>query len=602
MTIIPNTRITRLLVLASLVVLSSPGDLQSGWDVRKMLTEGMRIKVEGKQRGERLFEADEIELKGDTSEKYSLEGIIRKLDLQEGFIDIAGFSVAVTPGTPVCAADADTLSASSIDIGMRVNIELTINGSRLMASTITELDSRDQDVEIKAPIEHLVIHGKNRMEIILLNRRFLCDENTQFYDPDKNRVSVDYFELDIYNRLVDNDDERPASLLAISDLVVVGGEFQVDLIPERNYDLDEAMGEDIVFSKVSTILELSSRPTSEFDLFFKMAAQEPMSEFDPFHPNRSEGNIRLAEAYVLWRDVFTRRLGLKIGRQDFDEKREWLYDENLDAVRFFLNLDPLLVEMSASTNFSENTESDKGVVNYILYGAYEMNHRRTFAAYVIHREDDDPFINFNRRWYGLRSFGDVGKSLEYWMELSLLRGERRGRKLSSGAIDIGFTARLRKLAFAPSLTMGYAYGTGDDNLGDMVDGNFRQTGFDDDNDKFNGVSSFKYFGEVLDPELSNLRVVTFGIGSRWSENGSVDVIYHVYRQDRPENKLHGSDLLIEPNGNSKAIGDEIDLVLGYEKLWNIDLKLIVGFFRPGPAFSPFTDTASRTRFQIEYNF
>ena len=30
--------------------------------------------------------------------------------------------------------------------------------------------------------------------------------------------------------------------------------------------------------------------------------------------------------------------------------------------------------------------------------------------------------------------------------------------------------------------------------------------------KFNGVVSFRYYGEVLDPELTNLRILTLGIG------------------------------------------------------------------------------------------
>ena len=68
------------------------------------------------------------------------------------------------------------------------------------------------------------------------------------------------------------------------------------------------------------------------------------------------------------------------------------------------------------------------------------------------------------------------------------------------------------------------------------------------------------------------------------------------------NKVHGSNLLIEPSGDGTAIGDEVDFIMGYEKFKNIDVKFVAGFFLPGSAFIPPADIASRTRFQVEYNF
>ena len=64
-----------------------------------------------------------------------------------------------------------------------------------------------------------------------------------------------------------------------------------------------------------------------------------------------------------------------------------------------------------------------------------------------------------------------------------------------------------------------------------MDHAFRQTGIQDNNDKFGGVTSFKYYGELLEPELSNLHILTAGIGRRFGRRMSLDLIYHNYRQD-----------------------------------------------------------------------
>ncbi len=74
----------------------------------------------------------------------------------------------------------------------------------------------------------------------------------------------------------------------------------------------------------------------------------------------------------------------------------------------------------------------------------------------------------------------------------------------------------------PSVTLGYALGSGDDASTSDVDESFRQTGLQDNSAKFNGVTRLKYYGEVLNPELSNLSVLTAGVGIRPSPRSSID--------------------------------------------------------------------------------
>jgi hypothetical protein len=578
--------------------------VRSAEDVRDLLRVGMRVEIEGRLRGDGSFQADVVKLKGDRKESLRIEGLLSSIDPNAGHLEVAGFRLAFDAAAGIPDGSGGSLDPDGLVPEGRIRMHVSRAEGRLRVKSIRRLDSRDRDTEVTAPVEAIRVRGRRRMEVVVLGRRFRCDETTEFRDPEGNRITLDFTRVDTFHRLVDDDDRRPEEQFRLGDLVTVGGEVQVDMIPEENLDLfDPLEDSDVLFSRVSTRLELASTPHPDIDVFVKVAASEPVGPFDTFHPVRSEGQVRLAEANILLRRFFTRRLALEVGRQDFDEKREWLYDENLDGVRLYLDLDPVRAELSVSTNFSETTEADEGVVNYILYTSYEMPHRRELAFYIIDREDNrHPDVDYNRRWYGLRSFGRLGKMDEYWVELSWMRGEKQGRALEGSAWEVGFTHVLRGVLFEPSFTFGYAWASGDRDFRDNVDGNFRQPGFEDNNDKFNGVNSFRYYGELFDPELSNMRIFTSDVGFRWSRRGSIDIAYHTYRQVVRRSNIHGGNLLIEPWGRQTDIGDEIDFIAGYEKLWNIDLELIVGVFRPGTAFAPFNDTAVRSKLEIEFNF
>ena len=155
----------------------------------------------------------------------------------------------------------------------------------------------------------------------------------------------------------------------------------------------------------------------------------------------------------------------------------------------------------------------------------------------------------------------------------------------------------------PSITVAYAYGTGDGNPNDNVDTSFRQSGFQGNSDKFNGVARFKYYGEVLDPKLSNLMIFTGGVGVRPGEKTSLDLVYHYYLQDHASPKISGSDLSTNPAGLSKEVGSEVDLVAGYQEIAALQTKLVLGYFLPGRAFADTSrDGAFLASILFRYNF
>ena len=158
-------------------------------------------------------------------------------------------------------------------------------------------------------------------------------------------------------------------------------------------------------------------------------------------------------------------------------------------------------------------------------------------------------------------------------------------RVSGAGVDAGLTWET-SLPARPSLTLGYAFGSGKSGLREERDGGFRQTGLQDNNDRFRGVASFRYYGELLDPELSNLHVVTAGIGFRFLRKSSVDFVYHHYRQARAAPFLRDADVKRDPSGVNTAIGQEWDVIVGIEEWRRFELKFVGALFRAGKAFAP----------------
>ena len=161
--------------------------------------------------------------------------------------------------------------------------------------------------------------------------------------------------------------------------------------------------------------------------------------------------------------------------------------------------------------------------------------------------------------------------------------------------DLGATWQTR-LPGRLSLTLGYAMGSGDvrsdsPKVDDQKsnDHSFRQTGLQDNNDRFRGVNSFKYYGELLRPELSNLRIATAALGFRFLKNSSVELIYHSYQQVEAAKFLRKATVRRQPAGRKRGIGHELDLVIGIEEWEHFEIELIAAGFRAGPAFGAHCD-------------
>jgi alginate production protein len=173
--------------------------------------------------------------------------------------------------------------------------------------------------------------------------------------------------------------------------------------------------------------------------------------------------------------------------------------------------------------------------------------------------------------------------LDYWLELAYVGGRDGAKTIRGWGGELGATYELQR-GPRPSLTLGFAFGSGDRDPGDRYDESFRQTGLQDNEGDFGGAASFKYYGEVLDSELSNLGILTAGIGIRPADQFSLDLVYHYYLQHRASPTLRNAGIDADPAGRSRHLGSEVDFIVGLAELLDrVEFKAAVGYFMPGAA-------------------
>ena len=399
-------------------------------------------------------------------------------------------------------------------------------------------------------------------------------------------------------------DSTPESAAAsILDAVELGGHLELSYEDSRNLDLDGSQGDDLGVAPVELEVEARFEPNETFLAYLRSQLRHQFVVHEDGSQETDTTDFLINEAYVTVTDPDL-GLSLQLGRQLFEDERQWLYDAELDAVRGRYEDSNLLIELSASGKaliVDEdllNGVEKESTADYILYGAYFPNEHLTEGVYaIIHKEQNNS--STRTIFLGVTSNGTPVQGLSYWADAALLRGKDQGTSLRGYGVDI-LGAYQFDASLSPRIIAGFAYGSGNSDNG--RDTGFRQTGLQDDESELGALASFKYYGEAFDPELANMLIYTAGIGVRPRDDLTMDLIYHRYRQDVPSEKLRNSALDVEPTGESRALGSEIDFVLGFEATDQVLVSGLLGYFLPGRAFAAESDNALIARIKFEFGF
>jgi alginate production protein len=375
-----------------------------------------------------------------------------------------------------------------------------------------------------------------------------------------------------------------------------GGLFELDLLADRDLDLDTRFEEDLVTVEPRLDLALAYRPSERVSAFAQLELSREFAIEDEAHVLDTTTELTVEQAYLTFTEILP-GLSIQFGRQLFEDERDWWYKEELDAVRLFYRTERFGLEFSASRNELVgddvlNRDDRDHTNNYFLLGRYAYAQDAEFDAYLFKQDDRSEKEPEDPLFLGVRFIGDFGSDLEHWIDAAIVRGTDDGRDIHAYGFDAGI-AYEPDIRFEPLFTLGAAFGSGDSDPQDDVDREFRQTGFQE---------SFYYYGEVLAPELSNMWIFTAGASMFPTRDISAGFLYHYYRQHRAANELRDSFVYRDPNGRHKELGHALDFIVSYWGTGGIFADLIFGTFFPGDAFPDNAPHAYFGEFIIRYEF
>ncbi|MGI9434627.1 MAG: alginate export family protein [Geminicoccaceae bacterium] len=381
---------------------------------------------------------------------------------------------------------------------------------------------------------------------------------------------------------------------------VFGTEAELEYL--RDLDLQRDLKDNAMILAPTVFGSVTYRPTSWLETWLEVTAEKLIAihEEDPvILPDGSQVpadkkplSLLVDQAYARYKppgEIYE----VTVGRRNFEDQRLWLYDTALDGVILTLKPGDFNIETSVTRENAVDLDltapsptSDTN--NFIVYGDYRGIEDHRLAGYFILLDEPDE----NPQIFGGRSIGRPTDAFNYWTELAFARGRNSdGEPIDGHAYEAGATYRFLDLPLQPSLSLGYAFGSGDRYPDDGKDGAFRQTGLSSNEGRFGGVTQFVTYGEALAPELSNIHIFTAGFGFRPTPGMFVDFVYHHYDFDEFADSVRGSNLTADANQIpgllSKEIGDELDIIVGFRDLFGIrglGFETRAGVFFPGKAF------------------
>lgn len=586
------------LVLLALVGLHAA---QSGAsiDLPRDLRVGHWVEVRGEFEGDGRFRVTKIELLQPQEENVLIGSVAAGDGNARGFT-LFGQQVDVDDDTLFRNLERDELEGSRIKLegywrGPRKFSSRTIaargEGRDRMAGRIDQIQPidgglevrlmrwtlfvpKDTEVELEAPLERLgLAPARVRNEAVAVTRR--RDED------------------DLFGRGI-----------PLAEGLVLRGQFEVEGANEDEFDLDRTDDEDRSDLSSAARLRFVYAPEGVPWIAVAEGRYSRLWRDDEDDGQVQNSTLRLGETWLLWRDFLWSGWDVQVGRQDFDDPREWIYDQNLDALRVFGQVGGALLEVSASTVLAGGNDLEQAATNLAAVFSQEFDDGDVYlAAWSMLREfefDEEDRLD-ERRWHlGARALGEFVEDHESWLDVALMRGDRSGQDLSGWAYDAGTTWEPDFLQ-PFYLIGGYALGSGGA-VDEGEDARYRQTGLQDNNGRFGGVTSYRYYGELFDPELSNLGIATLGIGATIAHRTSLDLVWHHYRQDQLlALPFVDAELDRRPNGLDADLGWELDLIFGSRRWSDFDLEIVGGWFHPGDAF-PEGDDAYLARIQLRYRF
>jgi alginate production protein len=360
--------------------------------------------------------------------------------------------------------------------------------------------------------------------------------------------------------------------------VIIGGEIDASLRGRSGYALKPGAQDDDVDAASIAKLEAIWLPSDTTVVFSAARAFAQSSVYNAGGGGKRSADVALDELWLLETRLFNTPFAIQVGRQKLRDSRQWWWDDTMEAVRlhyFGSKLTAFVGAGRSTAAFSTTGPLDaeaRGLLRIFGNATWEWKKRQSLELFALHQDDRTrgyavgDIINRDRIderdarlvWVGAHARGCVKPNLKlsvkpklprrlcYWGNVAQVRGTERAfglvpldagheivdqverRTVRGRAYDTGVSIEL-PFKQKPVLTLGHARGSGDRPRTPGRDGAFRQTGLQDNDGKFRGLSRFRYYGEVLRPNLSNIAIDTVALGIPFGDDSWVETVWHRYR-------------------------------------------------------------------------
>ena len=328
----------------------------------------------------------------------------------------------------------------------------------------------------------------------------------------------------------------------------------------------------------------------------------------------------------------------ELGRKRLRSRNGWLFDDELDFLELNYNSTLLDFELGAASWLwdgllgagTENLDTDQrietsGATFFFANLQYQWHKDHYLQLDLLHERFDNPLnvpntITNNsvlrrdsRLWwlkasaYGMDDDGD--DEFEYWVDAALVAGEKTTLELVNGvvqlpriqqvdrglAIQLGLLRRFDHKRWGIGLTAAFA--DAEQFEGD-TDNSYLQPVVATNRRKIFGKRARRYYGELLAPQLQNMKIVSLHAGYAFHPDLWLELSWHHYWQDRPSELQFISRLGFNPNGINSKIGRNLELFLGGNITPDTQVELIASVLWADDAWYLVTDDNKAYRLQV----
>lgn len=370
--------------------------------------------------------------------------------------------------------------------------------------------------------------------------------------------------------------------------------------------------------------DLEYRHDDQVSLFFTGALMDESEIIKSADIKTNHSGLEFRELGIayLFGDVIDSEL--KLGRVEYESISRWWswWDDELDIISLQMWYEDLeafvaIAEQQAVESTDEDfidPEMDK-IQRLVLSMSWEILDGQILNYYYLKQSDNSSTYHIgdteeysrideedaDLTWQGVSYVADIELQSIGEIDLELHYSEIQGRstlyefeELSADVVEVseqmqedvdasasGYLLRWTPYAYDQlSFVIAGARGSGDANLDDRENRSYRQTGLQGD---------FESYGELFQPELSNLKVDMIGLQWRFAEDMSVDLMRFDYKQEVLSDEIRNASIEVEPSGNSRNLGTELDLILSVEHEETLELFFTYAKFKPGRAFADYPE-------------